>query len=160
MIFLNFIQQLAVQSRVLQKLMVTHLVTPFPAFHGRFISMFTSLLFVTVLGKMSSVHALPPRFFMIHFKTVLLFMPISSKWSLPLKFTKQNFVCIYLSMHDASTAQLIHIDLKFQPYLIVCLILKVTICRYTKGYIIKPVFNFCFSGFDFGKGDSLYSRLV
>jgi len=49
---------------------------------------------VTNTSQMNEVQTLPSYFFKIQFNTTHLFTPRSSEWSLPFRFSDQNFVCI------------------------------------------------------------------
>jgi hypothetical protein len=56
-------------------------------------------LLVPVLSQTHPFHILPHYFLKIHYNIIFLFIPRSSKWSLPFTFPDQNFLCIYHLFH-------------------------------------------------------------
>jgi len=64
---------------------------------------------VPVLSQMHPVHTLPTYFPKIQTNIVLPFMPQSSKWSLPFRFSTQNIVCISHLSHPC------YMPLPFHP---------------------------------------------
>jgi hypothetical protein len=76
---------------ILEKLIVTQPVKKFPAFYGtrRFITVFTRSRHWS-LSWARWIQSIPPP----HFPRILLpSRPTSSTWSLPFRFSDQNFVC-------------------------------------------------------------------
>ena len=55
--------------------------------------------YASILSQMNSVYTLPSKFFNIHFNIILMSMPQSTKWSLPLSFLHLNPACIYPLPH-------------------------------------------------------------
>jgi hypothetical protein len=73
---------------------ITQLVKKFPACYGirRFITMFTRLKLVPILGQMNPVHNFPPYLYKIHWVISLPSTPRSSVSSLPLDFSAKIFL--------------------------------------------------------------------
>jgi hypothetical protein len=53
-----------------------------------------STALVPILSKMNPVHDFPPYFPKIHPNIILPSTPMTSEWSLPFRFSDQNFLCI------------------------------------------------------------------
>jgi hypothetical protein len=66
---------------------------------------------VPILSQMHPVCTFPPYFPKIHSNITFLFTPTSSKWSLPFRFSDQNFVRISHLSLSTCQAHLILLDL-------------------------------------------------
>jgi hypothetical protein len=70
------------------------------------------------LSQMNSVHKFPSEFPKIHSNIISLFMPKSSEWSLPFKYSDQNFVCTSHLHHACYMRRPSHLPLRDHPIII------------------------------------------
>jgi len=103
---------------LLEKLVVTHKVKKFPAFYGtrRFITVFTRSphwsLFWAQSVQSTTSHSISLRFVLILSSNLRL---VSSFWSLPFRFSAQNFIRIsHVFIRATWPAHLILLDLIIQ----------------------------------------------
>jgi hypothetical protein len=60
---------------------------------------YKNLPLVPSLIQMNPAHTFTPHFTKIHFNIIFPSTPKSSAWSLPFRFSDQNFVCIFRPSH-------------------------------------------------------------
>lgn len=97
----------------IQKLTVDHLLQKFPVSLMEpedLLNVYKILALVPILLQTKPVRTLKIYFFTIHCNIILPIMHQPHKWSFPLKFSYQTYVCIFAHIQAIRSANLIFLE--------------------------------------------------